>query len=351
MRRLSLLILLLLSCSTDKVQSEPASEAAPSAATRWVPVQRAEGLAWLEGQARVIAAPNASAMVSAPLTARVLRVRVRPGQHVKAGEPLVEVVMPELMRAAGMLRAADIRLASFQQRHGRLLPLLGQGLARASEVADLDASIASARADRESARATLRSAGESDARAAVLVEGSGTSALRAPLKGMVVAVSAQLGQVRDPASGPLVEIVGENAVQVEARFTIDPPAGCAFEWMEVGRRAPLVLVAVSPRAGIDGTRLAWLHTEQGSEALVAGTLGRVRMVAPQEWMVVPVGSLRSNSKRVSAVVRTELGNTLSPVTVVRRSQSEAVIIGLAAGTMIAADASRIAGGPTGELAP
>lgn len=327
----------LLGCASDKRETAPAPARAPSSETHWVPAREASSLAWLEGPARVIAAPNAAALISAPLTARVLRVRVRPGQLVEQGEALVDVVMPELMRAAGVLRAADIRLAALLPRRERLAPLLAEGLARTQEVAELDAAIALARADRESARATLRSAGESDAHVAALVEGTGTSALRAPLPGMVVAVTAQLGQVREPASGPLVELVGDAATQIEARFTSQPPAQVRFEWLGLGVRVPLVLEAVSPRAGPDGTRLAWLHAADAAVAPIAGSLGRVRMLAPKDWVVVPVRALFARDGAPSVRVQQVDGSSVSPVTLVRQNESEAVIEGLAVGTLVAAD--------------
>ena len=321
-------------------ESESAPVLAASSATRWVPAQPARGLSWLEGPARVLAAPNATAMVSVPLSARVLRVYVRPGQRVAQGEPLVEVVMPELIRAAGTLRAADIKLAALSQRYARLLPLLAEGLARAAEVADLEGSIAAARADRESARATLRSAGEPDARAAALVEGHGACILRAPAAGMVVSVSAQLGQVREPAGGPLLELVSDAAPQIEARFSVAPEAQVSFEWLEPGRTIPLVLDAVSPRAGItDGTRMAWLHAAPGAPPPVLGVLGRVRMIAPQDWLVVPNRALVKRADRYEVRVQKELGSVALPVMLVRQSESEAVITGLAAGTLVAADAA------------
>jgi multidrug efflux pump subunit AcrA (membrane-fusion protein) len=352
MKCLVLVCCLFAACTTDKVENEPVPTPQPSAATRWVPARSALGLSWLEAPGRVLVSANAVALVSAPLSARVVRVRVRPGQQVELGDALVEVVMPELMRAAGMLRAADIRLAALSLRHQRLLPLLEQGLARAAEVSDLEASIALARADRESARATLRSAGESDERAAKLVEGTGSSALRAPLAGMVVAVSAQLGQVREPASGPLVEIVGEAPLQIEARFTAEPPVGASFVWIELGRVAQLVLEATSPRAGLDGSRQVWLHPAEGVAAPSVGALGRVRIVAPDDWVVVPVRALLAAADTLHVSVKRPQGSALVPVVLVRRSETEAVVTGLPAGSLVAADASsaRKASG-AGELTP
>ena len=69
-----------------------------------------------------------------------MRVRVRPGQRVEKGEPLVDVSSAEVVRAAGALAAADLRLAAHDERRQRLAPLVDQGLARAQELSELDAS-------------------------------------------------------------------------------------------------------------------------------------------------------------------------------------------------------------------
>lgn len=329
---------LLCACETPRLEPTPISEAPPSASTRWLPVQSARSLAWLEGPGRVGATPNATALLSTPLSARVLRIRVLPGQQVAAGEPLVDVIMPELIRAAGTLRSADLRLAGLVKRQARLTPLLEQGLTRAVEVAELEATIASTRAERESARATLRSAGESDAHAAALIDGSGSTTLRAPIAGMVVAVTAQLGQVREPGSGPLLELVGTAALQVEARFGMEPPPGVRFEWLAPGQRVPLELDAVSPRAGADGTRVSWLHVKDAAEAPTLGALGRVRMIPPADFAVVPSAALVDGARGPQLRLQTAReGSDLQPVTVLRRSESEAVVVGIAEGTLIAAD--------------
>jgi hypothetical protein len=184
-----------------------------------------------------------------------------------------------------------------------------------------------------------------------LIEGTGTSALRAPLSGMVVAVSAQLGQVREPASGPLVEIVGDAPSQIEARFATEPPAGASFEWIEVGRVAQLVLEAISPRAGADGTRQVWLHPAPGVAGPSVGALGRVRIVAPDDWVVVPVRALLAATDTLRVSVKQPQGSALVPVVLVRRSESEAVVTGLSAGSLVAADASSARAAGPGELTP
>lgn len=228
-RSLLIGVLALAACARAVQAPPPQPLERPSSGVQVQRAERAAGRAWLDSPATVLAAPGTSASVSVPLSARVLRVRVRRGQRVEAGEALIDLVMPELMRAAGALSGASIRLEAYEKRRQSVAALLERGLARASELAELEVQIADARADRESARATLRAAGVRDAEAPALLGGAGSSALRAPIAGVVVLLSAQPGEVREPGSGPLVELADQADVQIEARLAHLPPRARALQ--------------------------------------------------------------------------------------------------------------------------
>ena len=339
-----LMLVTLVACtSSERVVSEPAQEQAPSSATRWTAALPAINSEWLDYPARVLSSPNDSALVTPPLTGRVLHVRVHPGQTVQAGDALVDLVMPELIQAAGALRSSELRLVSWNERRARLVPLLEKGLARAAELNEIDSAIASVRAERESARATLRAAGEPDQRAASLLDGNGAVSLRAPLTGVVVSVSAKPGEIRAPAAGPLLELVASDTdPTVEARFSALPPQGSSFEWLAAGAVVPLSLEALSPHADErDGSRTAWFHVANGQPGLVAGSLGRVRIVAGADWVLVPARALRTIDGVLTVQVQTAEGGRAVPVTLIQQNASDAVIRGVAAGTSVAADAARV----------
>ena len=211
--------LALAACSSKPVEVEvPSVPTAPSSTTRWVKPRPAADVGLLEAPARVLPAPHGAAAISPPLKARVLRVRVRPGQRVQEGEALVDVLMPEAVQAAGALSAALIKQEAFAARKVQLEALKAEGLVRASELADVEAQLATARADAQAARATLRAASVSDKAAEGLLSLDGAVALRSPIAGLVSAVEAMPGEVREPTSRPLVEVVGESEGQVEARL-------------------------------------------------------------------------------------------------------------------------------------
>lgn len=328
-----------LACGYSETQSELAPEQAPSAATRWVRPLPARDAGMLEAAARVISSPNDVAHVCAPLSARVVRMRVHPGQRVAAGDALVDVVMPELLRASSMLRAAGLRLQSWEQRREIIAPLVEKQLARAAELSDIDVNIASVRGELESARASVRAAGETDKRVAMLLEGNGVIALRAPFTGIVVATDAKIGEVREPSSGPLVELVSEDVdLRIEARFMSVPPGGVRFTWVEPTRALPLVLEQLSPHADDrDGSRVGWLRASDERVGLVAGALGRVRIVPAKDWVVVGTRALRERDGVFTVERKMGQGSRTVRVQVVQRNATEALVSGLSADTQIAAD--------------
>jgi biotin carboxyl carrier protein len=335
---------ILLACRQPETRKEPAFESALSAATRWVHPVAAREAGILEAAARVISSPNDTAQVCAPLAARVVRMRVRPGQRVAAGEPLVDVVMPELLRAASVLRAAQLRVRSWETRRQIIAPLVEKRLAQAAELSDIDANLAAVRGELESARASVRVAGESDKRVAALLDGNGVIALRAPLAGIVVATQAKIGELREPSAGPLVELVSEDVdLWVEARFMSEPPPGVRFMWVEPTRTLALVLERLSPHADErDGSRVGWLRASDGRAALVAGALGRVRVVPEEGWVLVGARALRERDGVFTVERKTRDGSRSVRVQVVQRNATEALISGLAADAQIAADVTAIA---------
>jgi membrane fusion protein, heavy metal efflux system len=333
-RRITLLVLLTWSgCHTGTVLDAPAPEAAAkSATTRLARVAPASSLGWLEAPARSLPTPGASAVVSAPLPARVVAIRVQPGEHVSRGAALIDVTIPELIRAAGTLSAADLRLSAFEARRRRIAPLTQEGLVRSADLTELDAQIATAKADRESARATLRAAGLGDQRALDLLSGSGTLALRAPIDGVVVSVTTKLGEMRDESSGALVEIAAAAPTLIEARFHVLPPEDAQLLWVEPGRTVTLVVLGTSPSATReDGTRVLWLRAKADEDSPIAHALGRVRVVPPAAWSVIPAGALVRRAEQTFVRVPDASGRRDKPVEVVRETSDECVVTGLTPG--------------------
>lgn len=335
MKRLVLLasLLALLACrAAPELIPAPPEPLTKAATTRLVRAAAASSLGFLEAPARALAAPDASAVVSAPLPARIVQVRVKPGDHVDKGAALLDVSMPELIGAAGLLSASSIRLGAFEKRRQRILPLSQQGLMRSADVTELEAQIALAEAERERARATLRAAGLSDQQSLQLLSGNGVMALRAPIAGVVVSVQAKLGATHDPSSGPLLEIAAAAATLIEARFYVPPADDAELVWVEAGRSVAVTKEAMSPAAmQEDGTRVVWLRAKSPADSPVAHALGRVRVVPPAAWSVIPARAIVREAERTFVLVPAGTGRAQRPVNVVRETANGCVVTGLDVG--------------------
>ena len=139
-----------------------------------------------------------SAALGAPGAARIARVLVTAGQHVSAGDVLVELDQTAFQAAA---QSAEAQLAASQGAYDRAKRLADAGIVPRKDVEQAAAELAKARADAATAR-----------RAAQL------SVLRAPISGVVTSVTATLGATADPAL-PLVEIADPTATDVVLNTT------------------------------------------------------------------------------------------------------------------------------------
>ncbi|MCC6333553.1 MAG: efflux RND transporter periplasmic adaptor subunit [Myxococcales bacterium] len=320
-----LLSLLLWACPRD---AETPEVAPPPPASPWVRVKPAGAAAVLEGPARVLAGPGASAVVTPPLRGTVVKVRVRPGDVVAAGAPVVDVVMPEVLDAAGRFEGARARLEAWSARAEQLEKLRAEGLARALDVSEARASVAEAKADLQAARAVLLAAGLKEGDVPGLLAGSGAVPLRAPVAGVVVEVLATLGASRDPSADPLVRLASTGAIRVEAHFPRAPPDG---DWSLVTPlgRFPLSLVARAPTADErDGTFAAWFEPHDGG-VVAAGTLGRVSLTGEREAGVVrvPAKAVHRVDGVPTVTVRRGGESTALPVQVLQCPGAECLVRG------------------------
>ena len=177
-----------------------------------------------------------SAALGAPGAARISRVLVTTGQHVSAGDVLVELDQTAFQGAA---ESAGAQLEASEAAYDRAKRLADAGIVPRKDVEQAAAELGKARADAATAR-----------RAAQL------SVLRAPISGVVTSVGAILGATADPAL-PLVEIADPTATDVVLGTT---PADAA-------RIHPGAAVALVAGQGAGGASLG-----SGTVADVGGTV-------------------------------------------------------------------------------
>ncbi len=336
----------LAACTKPPVEQKPAAPEAPSSATAWVAARPATQVPFLEAPARVLASPDSQAALAPPLEARIVKVPVRPGQQLKKGVVIAEVLMPELVAAAGSLASSSELVRGYEARRETLLALKKDGLALSGDLAEVEAKLAEARAQRQLALSTLRLAGYSAGDAARLLE-SPTVPLRAPIAGVLVALDAVPGEIRAPSGEPLARIVGEGEVQVEARMPSELPQEAKLEFVDAaGSRVPLTLVSRSPlRDPVDGSTTLWARPAQGAGAALApGASGRVQVSFDDAaaLAVVPSRAIAAGEQGTFVLVREGGSISRVPVTVRATGQVDALVEGsLQQGAEVAADAAAV----------
>lgn len=211
-----------------------------------------------------------SAALGAPGPARISRVLVSTGQHVAAGDVLVELDQTAFEAAA---QSAQAQLAASQGAYDRAKRLAEAGIAPRKDVEQAAAELAKARADAATAR-----------RAAQL------SVLRAPISGVVTRVSATLGATADPTL-PLVEIADPTATDVVLNTT---PSDAA----RIHRGATVALVA---------------GQSAGGESLGAGTVTDVGGTVDSATRSVPVRVRVTSARRPLRIGETVFGEIASAV--------------------------------------
>jgi HlyD family secretion protein len=169
-------------------------------------------------------------VVSAPVSGRVLRVEVEPGDVVKAGAVLARMTQAaagfldtrtdlqaraSVDAAAAQLRAAETDLALAAREDARTRSLAEQKLVSAAAVDTSQARLDAARATRDAAAAALRRARSALQPAERMA--AGTIAVRAPVAGHVLRVPQKSESVL-PVGAPIVELGDASHIEVVAEY-------------------------------------------------------------------------------------------------------------------------------------
>lgn len=323
--------------SKERAASTQSNESAPaSAASRWVPLEKPSGSSFVELPAIVRSDAEARGDVATLARVRVLRVHVQVGSRVEKGSPIVDVISPEILDAAGSLRAAAARARVHHERVVVLEGLLSEGLVTQAQVFEQKTAERLAEAERLRALGTLRGAGLNEGAAGTLLA-RGSFTLDAPIAGVVTDVAAYPGKTFEGGSVPLARLVGEGVARVEvtAGRTLPPVESLSFFGVEGSRieleSAPLARV----REPQSGTERLWFRPRQETR-LVDGLTGVVRIDAGKDVFQVPVTAL-SRTPGAPALFRRKGDNgEVVSVTVVGSSGTSALVRGpLALGERIA----------------
>lgn len=134
---------------------------------------------------------DAYAEVASPVSARVTKVLIRPGDTVKAGQALAELSSPELAQGRAELEAARARLEIARKNAERKRALAAERLVSEREVIEAESALSEADAAAKVAGSALRKFGAAAGEAGL--------AIKSPIDGTVIERSVVQGQLADPS--------------------------------------------------------------------------------------------------------------------------------------------------------
>ncbi|MCB9737073.1 MAG: efflux RND transporter periplasmic adaptor subunit [Deltaproteobacteria bacterium] len=247
----------------------------------------------------VQAPPNRHATVSSPVAGRLTAVRVAVGDTVAEGDVVAVVDSPQLRaereEAVAAAAAARAAVTSAQKDLARKRALFDEGIVARRAVEELDAQLATARADLATARAREHLADEQLARAEV----------RAPLAGTVVRAALAAGELVDGTPGtPIVEIADLTSLELTgdlasadvvrvtegavAEVRLDPLPNVA-----VPGRVARVDPTVDPATSLGRVRVALSPPPDLAQRLAIGLAGQATLhVGDRRVVAAPPGALR-----------------------------------------------------------
>lgn len=295
--RNSLLALVLL-CGCHRGESESEQPSGPKK-VKCAPVERRPVSDLVELRGTVSPLPDRDAQIAPQVAGRILKVLVREGDKVTAGQVVAQIdsapLADEAKQADAVLAKARAEGKNAQTTLARVERVFEHGIAARQEVDDASARAASAKAAEAEAEAVAQRAHRQLERANV----------RSPLAGVVLKLMRHTGELVDgtPAT-PVVEVGDPSKLELLS----DAPA------QDLVRLAPgdtaTVSVAALPDRSFKGTvaivapavdRATGLGTVRialdltGGPAPPVGVYGTARITSgkPHDALVVPAAALRS----------------------------------------------------------
>ena len=343
MKRIVILALLAGCGQKPSPPAAPPAESlsASSVETRWLAVQPATDLAMLEASAWTVAAPGGEAALTTTLRGRIERVLVRAGDRVRAGDALVVLRAPELVSAVAARASAQKRIAAYEKHVRELTSLRKEGLLRTAELFAVEAQLADIAAEKTAAEAILRGAGL-DERAVNDVQQTGLWTLRAPIDGVVRAMTAVIGGLAEPGAPPLMHLVGQRPARVEAHLHQPLPAGVRVRFeptlgLAIDLQDAATATAIDPQ---DGSQIRWFEPTTPID-LPGNLRGRLVVAAlPDGAFQVPARALVQRPDGAVVVLKQGAGAVFRRVEVLAVSGTSAIVRGLHPADVIAAEADR-----------
>jgi cobalt-zinc-cadmium efflux system membrane fusion protein len=333
----TLIVLAVVTACDGKRETTATSDAPATVTVRAVAVTNAPIDQRLSLPASVTVIPSRSAAISATIPARVLSLNVRPGDRVTAGQVIATLAADP--NTAADLRKAQVALTAAQRERQRQARLFDVGVAPRSALDLASAAEATADADVHAKSQALRLA-------------QANAALRAPISGLVTAVTGTVGATADTVT-PLVTVADLSRVglqaEVEAKDLAQLTQGATVT-VEVTPGVTLpARIQTLPTAVDPATQRArlWIEADNPSMHLHLGQFVTVAVPTPsRRALVLPKAAVVMRQSGAVAYAITggkafERRVTVRPADRVDRLE---VVSGLAAGTLVARDADPLSDG-------
>jgi membrane fusion protein, heavy metal efflux system len=268
--------------------------------------------------------PDRSARLAARVPGRIVDVKIKEGQRVKAGQTVAILESPELARARATLASAAARGTVARLNADRLRRLESKSLASGQEASAAEAEAAALDAEAGAARQTLSALGQNDDAAK---GGSARVTIKTPIAGFVLSRDAVQGQSVDAEH--VIAVIGdlERAYFLARLFEKD------LARVKQGARAEVRLNAY-PNEVFDGdvetvgkqldpaarTVTARILVRNHGDLLKVGLFGTARVVAgtatvQRRHVVVPLSAITQlPEKNVVFVLQADGDFEVHPVT-------------------------------------
>lgn len=272
----------------------------------------------IECAGRVDVPPQNRAVVHAPVTAFVRRVRYLPGDYVKKGTPLLTVEHPELVRLQGDFLEQAALLQGLEKDYRRKAGLVSTDATSERALDEVQARYEAAKARYRGLQAELQLLGLAPAQ----LEKDGIIRtqllLRAPVSGYIQDVNVALGQLVQPET-PLYTILDPGHAHLELEvFARDLPfvrKGQPVLSFLPGERDTFPAEVFLVGAMVDSqakTATVHGHFRQEPVGLAPGTYLRAHILADaREALSLPESALVREGQRV--LVYRKTGRAYSPV--------------------------------------
>jgi HlyD family secretion protein len=300
-----LLLALLLPSGCHRKAAEDDEKSGPKKVA-CAPAQEREVSDTIDVRGTLAPLPDRDALVSPQTAGRIVKVLVREGDRVTAGQPIAQIdttpLQDDLSEARANVARARAERDNAQTTLNRVKRVFDKGIAARQEVEDAAARYASAKAGEDQAAAAAR-------RAQLHIE---RATVRSPLAGVVLKVMRRSGELADgtPAT-PIVEIGDPSQIELVAdapgQDLARIPRG-ASATVEIGGggtykgKVAAVSPAVDKATGLGVVRVSLGLGQGPPPPLGIFGVAHIASGAPRKAVVVPAVALRNAAGPEAEVV-------------------------------------------------